>query len=196
MPVDLNSTEQSPPGAEVVPVTVRLAAPSLKGVVRILLVAIACCFALYLLWRVRTVLGLSAISLFLALALVPVVDAFDRRTRLPRSVIILLVYLMLIGAVLLIAVVVVPSLVKEVNQLSRDAPRYVHDLRSYPAFRHYDDKYHLSPKLLRDATRLPHTLANLVGPLKDVTVSAFSLIGQMITCWRCVSCWFCTAAST
>jgi len=56
---------------------VRMAAPSLRGVLRIVLILVACAIVLYLLWRVRTVVRLVGISLFLALALVPVVDSLE-----------------------------------------------------------------------------------------------------------------------
>jgi predicted PurR-regulated permease PerM len=159
----------------------RASGPSARSVLRIALVVVACAIALYLIWRVRTVIRLGAISIFLALAMIPVVDAFDRHTRLPRAVVILFVYVALAAAVVLIGVVVVPSLVKEVGQLSHDAPQYARDLRANSAFRHYDNRYHISAKLVREAAQLPHTLAHLVGPLKDVTVSAFSLVGQLVT---------------
>jgi predicted PurR-regulated permease PerM len=162
--------------------TIRLAAPSFKGVVRAVLILTACGIALYLTWRVRGVIRLVAISLFLALTLMPVVDALSARIpRAPRSLLILGVYMILFAAVAVIGYVVVPSLVKEVGQLSHDAPRYAADLRHNGTFRHYDNRYHISAKLVQDARRLPQLLGHLVGPLKDVTVQAFSFIGQLIT---------------
>ena len=161
---------------------VRLAAPSLRGVVRILLVTIACAIALYLAWRVREVIRLVAISLFLALALLPIVDALDRGAkRVPRAVIILAIFVVLAVAVAVIGDVVIPSMVKQVHQLSRNAPQYARDLRRNTTFRHYDDRYHITPKLVHDARRLPQALAHLAGPLKVVTVQAFSFIGQLVT---------------
>ena len=68
--------------------------------------------------------------MFVALALFPVVDAIDNRIRLPRSLVILIVYLGLLASVAVIGYVVVPSLVKEVQQVAHDAPRYAVDLRS------------------------------------------------------------------
>jgi predicted PurR-regulated permease PerM len=115
------------------------------------------------------------------LALVPVVDAVCSRVRAPRAVVILAVYVILIAAVALIGYVVVPSLAKEVEQFSRDAPRYARDLRHNATFRHYDNRYHISATLVRDARHLPGMLSHLAGPLKDVTVEAFSFIGQLIT---------------
>src|SRR5271155_4262644 len=160
---------------------VRLAAPSPRGVLRIVLILVGCAIALYLVWRVRTVVRLAGISVFLALALIPLVDSFDRRSRVPRAMIILAVLVVLIASVVVIGAVVVPSMVKEVGQLSRHAPKYAHELRRYSTFRHYDNRYHISAKLVQDARGLPQRLAHLVGPLKDVTVSAFSFIGQLVT---------------
>jgi predicted PurR-regulated permease PerM len=155
------------------PQTIRLAAPSLGGVVRILVIVVA--------WRIRGVVRLVGISLFLGLALLPVVDALDNEIRLPRAVLILGIYVLLIASVILIGYLVVPSLVKDVGQLSHNAPRYAAELRHNGTFRHYDNRYHITPTLVRDARRLPHLLGHLVGPLKDVTVQAFTFIGQLLT---------------
>jgi predicted PurR-regulated permease PerM len=161
--------------------TVRLMAPSLGGLLRIVLVVAGCVIALYLLWRVRGVVRLLGISLFLAMAMIPVVDALDRRLRVSRAIIILGLYLLLIGTVAVIGAVVVPSLVRQVGQISHDAPQYARELRANSTFRHYDNRYHISGKLVQDARMLPHSLGHLVGPLKEVTVSAVSFIGQLVT---------------
>jgi predicted PurR-regulated permease PerM len=160
---------------------VRLAAPSLSGVLRLLLIAAGCAIALYLLWRIRSVLGLAGISLFLALAMLPLVDALERRLPFKRSALILLVYVGLFVGIALIGIVVVPSLVKEVGQLSHRAPQYASELRQNGTFRRYDNRYHITSTLVGDAHRLPHTLGHLAGPLRQVTVSAFALIGQLFT---------------
>ena len=125
------------------------------------------------------VIRLIGISLFFALALMPVVDAIDSRVRAPRALIILAVYVVLLGSVAVIGYVVVPSLIKQVHQVSHDAPRYAADLRHNAAFRHYDNRYHISAKLVDDARRLPQLLGHLVGPLKVVTVQAAGFIGQL-----------------
>jgi predicted PurR-regulated permease PerM len=161
--------------------TVRLAAPSLKGVVRIVLVVVACVIFLYLAWRVRLVIELVAISAFLALALNPTIDAVCGKVRAPRALIILALYVVLIAGVAVVGYVVVPSLVKEVQQLAHNAPQYAAHLRGNATFRHYDNRYQITAKLVRDAHGLPQLLGHLAGPLKDVTVQAFSFIGQLVT---------------
>ncbi len=163
------------------PTAVRLTAPSLGGVVRTVLMVTACAIALYLVWRVREVVRLVGISLFVALTLMPMVDAVTGRTRVHRSLVILALYVVLFVTVALVGYVIVPSLVKEIEQLSHDAPRYAADLRRNATFRHYDNRYHISAKLVQDARRLPQLLGHLVGPLQDVTVRAASFIGQLVT---------------
>jgi predicted PurR-regulated permease PerM len=153
----------------------------MSGVLRIVLMLTATAFALYLVWRLRSVIQLLVISLFFACALFPVVDAVAIRTRAPRAVVILGVYVTLTLLVGLIGYVVVPSVVREVETLSRDAPHYAAELRRNPTFRHYDSRYHLTAKLLEDTHRLPELLARAAGPLKDVTVGAASFLAQLIT---------------
>jgi predicted PurR-regulated permease PerM len=161
--------------------TVRLAAPSLRGVVRLVAIVAVCAVALYLVWRTRGVLQLVAIALFVGLTLNPIVDAFDRRVRLPRAGVILLLYAVLAGGVVVTGAVVVPSTVRQVQQLSRDAPRHLHDLRRNATFRRYDDRYQITAKLQRDAHALPSRLQQAAGPLQRVTVQAFGFVSQLLT---------------
>src|SRR3954469_4809790 len=161
--------------------TVRLAAPSLRAVLRIVAIVVACAVLLYLAWRLRDVLRLIVISVFVALALLPVVDALDVRVRVPRAAIILGLYAALAAGVIVVGAVVVPSMVEEVQQLARDAPQYDQDLRRNQTFRHYDDRYHIADEVQADAHRLPGRLREATGPLQDVTVKAFGAIGQFVT---------------
>jgi predicted PurR-regulated permease PerM len=163
------------------PAVVRIAAPSARAVLRLVLLLLGAAILVYLLWRARSIVRLTGISLFLALALLPIVDAVERRTRLHRAVVIIGVYLVLLATVALIGVIVVPGTVREVGRLSHEAPSYAHELRASASFRHYDDRFQITPRLVHEARALPHTLGHLVGPLKDVTVSAFSFIGQLFT---------------
>jgi predicted PurR-regulated permease PerM len=179
------TTERPPlPGHDekaAAPPPVRLAAPSLRGVVRIVAIVVGCAFALYLTWLLRGVLRLVVISVFLALALIPVVDALDRRACVPRAVVILALYAALGGGVVLIGAVVVPSMAHQVRQISGDAPRYARDLRRDDTIRRYDDRYHVTARVEAEARVLPRRLAEASGSLQAVTVKAFGLVGQLVT---------------
>jgi predicted PurR-regulated permease PerM len=160
---------------------VRLAAPSLTGVLRVVAIVVACVVGLYLTWRVRSVLRLAVIALFLALALLPVVDAIDRRVRAPRAAVILALYVALAGGVVVLGAVVVPSLSRQVQRIAHDAPGYAQDLRHNATLRHYDDRYHITTSLEGDAHALPGRLAKATGGLQSVTVRAFAFVGQLVT---------------
>jgi predicted PurR-regulated permease PerM len=160
---------------------VRLAAPSPKGVVRIVAIVAACAIGLYLTWRVRDVLRLTIIALFVALTLNPIVDMIDRRVRVPRAAVIVVLFVLLAGAVFVIGAKVAPSMVKQVQQISHDAPHYVGELRRNSTFRGYDNRYHVTNHLLADARALPQKLAHATGALQTVTVKVFSLAGQLAT---------------
>src|SRR4051812_38967979 len=158
------------------PPSVHLAAPSLRGVVRIVAIVVGCAFALYVTWLLRDVLRLVVISVFLALALIPVVDAVDRRARVPRAAVILALYAALAGGVVLVGAVVVPSMAHQVRQISGDAPRYARDLRRDGTFRRWDDRYHVTAHVEADAHALPRRLATATGTLQAVTVKAFGVV--------------------
>jgi predicted PurR-regulated permease PerM len=161
--------------------TVRMAAPSLRGVVRLVAIVAACAVALYLVWRTRDVLRLAAIALFVALTLNPIVDALDRRVRLPRAGVILLLYAALAGGVVVTGAVVVPSTVRQVQQVSRDATQHLRDLRRNGTFRRYDDRYGITTRVRRDARALPRRLQAAAGPLQRITVQAFGAVSQLLT---------------
>jgi predicted PurR-regulated permease PerM len=178
------TTERPPlagPDETTVAPSVRLAAPSLQGVVRIVAIVVGCAFALYLTWLLRDVLRLMVIAVFLALALIPVVDALDRRARVPRAVVILALYAALGSGVILVGAVVVPSMAHQVRQISGDAPRYARDLRRNRTIRRYDDRYHVTVRVEAEGRALPRRLAEASGSLQAVTVKAFGFVGQLVT---------------
>jgi predicted PurR-regulated permease PerM len=162
------------------PLRVRLTPPAASGIWRIVLILIVAALALYLVYRIRSTIRLLAIASFFAFALFPVVDAVAARTKARRGIVILVVYLLLAVLVALIGYVVIPSLIGELHSLSRNAPHYAAELRRNAAFRRYDNRYHITAKLVRGARRLPELLAGLAGPLKDVTVGAFGFVTQLL----------------
>jgi predicted PurR-regulated permease PerM len=151
-----------------------------RTVVRILVIAIAVVAALYFLWKVRSVLGMLFIAVFLAIALGPVVEFFVRR-KVKRGYAILLTYLMLLGSVFGLGLLVVPPIVNGVNDFVDNVPGYVQDLRNSKTFAKYDDKYHITPELEKQAKKLPTHLADAVSGLRSVTVGVFGVIVQLVT---------------
>ena len=159
---------------------VRLAAPSLKGVVRTVAIVVVCAVVLYLTWQIRDVVRIVVIALFVALTLLPIVNAVDARVRVARAPLILAVFLILAAGVVVVGAVVVPSMVEQVRQISHDAPHYATDLRHNATVRRYDDRYHITARIERDARALPDRLGTATGALRAVTVKVFGAVGQLV----------------
>ena len=123
---------------------------SSRLIAKVVLVAAVVLAALYFVYLIRTVVGLTLIGAFLAIAIAPPVNWLDRR-RVPRWLAILLVYLAAAGAIFGIGLLIVPPLVRGVEDLSSNLPGYVDDLRHNETFRKYDDRYGITKKLKQQA---------------------------------------------
>ncbi|MGH3147727.1 MAG: AI-2E family transporter, partial [Rubrobacter sp.] len=76
--------------------------------------------ALFLLWQIRTFIGWFVIAVFLAAVLNPAINWLQRRHRLmKRSLCILLTYIGLLAAMVLIVGIFIPVLVDQINGLVR-----------------------------------------------------------------------------
>jgi predicted PurR-regulated permease PerM len=155
-------------------------AVSWRLIAKIVLVACAVLAGLYVLYLIRTVVGLLLISVFLALALAPAVNWLSDR-KVPRWASILLVYLAIAGGIVGVGLLMVPPIVDGVHRLSDDLPGYVDDLRKNETFRDYDNKYHITRKLKDQAEELPSKLGDAAGTLRDVTVGVFTRLVQLFS---------------
>ena len=153
---------------------------SAREVARIVLTALAVVGALYFLYLVRQIIGLVLISIFLAVALSPLVNRLHRG-RFPRWAAILAVYLGMVLSIVGVGLAVVPPVVNGVNDLVHNLPGYVKDLNKNKQFRKYDEKYHIVKSLEKEANKLPTRVADAAGTLRDVTVGVFTKIVQLIT---------------
>ncbi|HEX8074080.1 MAG TPA: AI-2E family transporter [Thermoleophilaceae bacterium] len=153
---------------------------SASTVAKAVLVAAAVAAGLYVLYGIRSVLGLLFISVFIAVALGPAVERFES-IGMKRWMAILATYLSLLGAVIVVGLLVVPPIVDETNKLVKNVPGYVDDLRENRQIREYDEKYHVTEKLKSSALKLPSKLGSAVGALQDVTVGVFSAVVQLLT---------------
>jgi predicted PurR-regulated permease PerM len=153
---------------------------STRTIARVFFTLVGLGILLYILYLVRSVVGLLLIASFLAIALGPAVDR-AARMKLPRPAAILAVFLGLFLSIFLIGLVVVPPIVNEVQAFANNVPNYVHDIRSNKTLREYDDKYDITKKLESQASSLPSRLGDAAGALQAVTVGVFSTIIQLVT---------------
>jgi predicted PurR-regulated permease PerM len=99
-----------------------------RTLLRVLFTIIAVAILLEVIWISRHVITWILISVFLALALDPLVSFIERRTRARRPVAIGLAYLTVLLAIVAIGATFVPHLVDETNNLIDATPGYVQDL--------------------------------------------------------------------
>jgi predicted PurR-regulated permease PerM len=149
-------------------------------VAKVVLVAAAVGAGLYLLYRIRSVVGVVFVAVFIAVALGRAVDFFER-LGLKRWLAILTTYLAMLLAVFVVGLLVVPPIVNETNRFVKNVPHYVDDLKKNKTVQEYDKKYHVTEKLRSSATKLPAKLDDAVGALQDVTVGVFSALIQLVT---------------
>jgi predicted PurR-regulated permease PerM len=161
-------------------IVVSLAAPSARGVARLILVVAVTVAALYLLYLTRGVIRILAIALFVAIALGPIVDLVQR-SGLPRAAAIATVYLALVLLVVGAGFAIVPSSASQVQRLSHDGQRAIANLRDDPTVRRYDRRYHVTAKLEEQLRALPGKADRLSGPLRDVTVGVFGFAASLVT---------------
>lgn len=150
-----------------------------RQIAKTVLVVVGVLAGLYMLWQIRQILGLLFIALFVALALGPAVDIYNR--VMPRWLAILAVYLSIALAVVGLGLLVVPPIVDEVNQFVDDVPGYVEDLKDNDRIREYNEDYEIVDKLEAEAETLPDRLGDAVGALQSVTVGVFSALFQLVT---------------
>jgi predicted PurR-regulated permease PerM len=129
----------------------------------------------------QTGLTLIAVALFLALALNPAVEFFERR-GLSRGVAVTEVYLVALAIFALMAVVFIPPLVTQVTNFVNALPGLVHDLaKGRGPFGFLEHRYHIV-KQVRDATSQPGPdgVAKIALPALGIAKSAATTIGGVI----------------
>jgi predicted PurR-regulated permease PerM len=119
-----------------------------RTILSVLGIVIAVALTLEVIWIARHVLAWVVISVFLALALNPAVEWFQRRGIHSRGWAAALTYLITILFLVGIAVTFVPTLVDQLNDFVHKLPDYVHDLthgRGRLGF--LETKYHIQERI-------------------------------------------------
>jgi len=153
---------------------------SVRAIVRIILTVVAVAAALGLLFLLRNVVIMVVIAAFLAVALGPAVDIFQRG-RMPRGLAIVLVYVTILLLIVGIGLLIVPPVVDEVDAFAKSVPGYIEDLRASPTIAAYDNRYGVTESLGRQAETIPQRLGGAVSALQAVTVGVFSTLFQLVT---------------
>ncbi len=154
-----------------------------RTVLRVVGIVIAVALALEVIWVARHVLAWVVISLFLALALDPLVGWIQRRGRIGRAPAIALAYLLVLIVVVAVGATFVPKLVDEVNGFVQALPNYVHDLthgRGRLGF--LERRYHIVEKVRQQVQSGGATkVLGLSGAAVSITKSVITIVAATVT---------------
>ncbi|HEX8207145.1 MAG TPA: AI-2E family transporter [Solirubrobacteraceae bacterium] len=147
------------------------------------LVIVGVCVSLYLVYLLRQPIGWVLIAGFLALALATPVNWLARRMR--RGLAIAIVYVGLLAIPILLALIIVPPIVTQVDDLARDVPGYAQDLREFveenERLREIDEDYDITGRITEEAGKLPGRVGDAAGILGDIGIGLVNSIFAMIT---------------
>jgi predicted PurR-regulated permease PerM len=119
-----------------------------RTVLSVLALVIAVAVALEVIWIARHVIAWIVISIFLALALNPAVEWFQRHGVSRRGGAAAITYVLVIGFIIGIGLTFIPTLVDQVDEFVHKLPDYAHDLthgRGRLGF--LESKYHIQERI-------------------------------------------------
>jgi len=146
-------------------------AMSARVVLRVVLVVLTVVLTLWLVYLLRQPLTWVFVAGFLATALSGPVNWLHRRTK-RRGLSIALVYIALILVPVLLAAILVPPIVEQLNNLINNLPAYVSDLQDFVArndrLRQLEEDYNITAELQKQASTLPDRVGDAAGILSDI----------------------------
>jgi predicted PurR-regulated permease PerM len=157
---------------------------SARVVLRVVLTVLLVVLVLWLIYLLRTPLTWIFIAGFLAIALSGPVDWLQRRTK-RRSLSIAAVYIALILVPVLLAAILVPPIVEQLNNLINNLPVYVADLQDFIArnrtLRQLEEDYNVTAELQKQASTLPGRVGDAAGILSDIGLGLVNSIFAGVT---------------
>lgn len=149
---------------------VKVAALSTRVVLRVVLVVLGVVAALWLVYLLRQPLTWIFIAGFLAIAVSGPVTFLHR--RMGRGAAIAIVYLGLILIPVLVAAMLVPPVVEQLNLLVENLPGYVADVQDFVAqndtLRRLEEDYNITAELQKQASTLPGRVGDAAGILSSI----------------------------
>jgi predicted PurR-regulated permease PerM len=167
-----------------VPSSAAPGALSARVVLRVVLVVLLVVLALWLIFLLRQPLTWIFIAGFLAIALSGPVNWLHQRTK-RRGLSIALVYIGLILVPVLLAAILVPPIVEQLNNLINNLPAYVQDLQDFVAenerLRELEADYNITAELQKQASTLPGRVGDAAGILSDIGLGLVNSIFAGVT---------------
>jgi len=154
---------------------------SARTVAKVLLTATAVLAGLYALWLIRGVILILFMSVFLAVALGPAVNFYERRLHLRRVAAIGVTYFTLLLVATLIGFLVVPPIVEQSAKFIENVPEYVDTIGDNDTIREFDEKYDITPTLEEEADKLPERFGDAASTLQSIVIGVVSAVFTIVT---------------
>jgi predicted PurR-regulated permease PerM len=155
-----------------------------RVVLRVVLTVVLVVLTLYLIYLLRTPLTWIFVAGFLATALSGPVNWLHRRTG-RRGLSIAIVYVALILVPVLLAALLVPPIVEQLNNLINNLPAYVNDLQDFigrnDRLRQLEEDYNITAELEKQARTLPGRVGDAAGILSDIGLGLVNSIFAGVT---------------
>jgi predicted PurR-regulated permease PerM len=156
---------------------------SVRAIARTVVVVAAVVLLLYLVYLLRRPIGLVLIAAFIAVALSGPVNYLDRYMR--RGFAITIVYIALLLVPVGIGALVIPTVVKQVENFATNAPHYAQDARNYieknKTLRALQDKYDIAGEIEKKAGQLPGKIGTAAGVLGDIGLGIVNSLFTLVT---------------
>jgi len=161
----------------------RLVRFPVRTILTVLITTVAVAIVLEMIWIARHVIIWILISLFLALAMNPAVEFFQRHGIRRRGMAAAVTYVLVLACLVGIGAAFVPTLVHQVSDLIHKVPDYVHDIsRGKGRFGFLETKYHLPDRIRAAIHNGGATKAlGLSGAALSITKSVITIVVGTIT---------------
>ncbi|MFH0840894.1 MAG: AI-2E family transporter [bacterium] len=127
---------------------------------------------LYFLWLISDIIAILFVSLIFASAVDPWIDWLQRH-KIPRSIGVLIIYLVSFIVIVSIIYLIIPPIVKETGQLSKDLPHYIEKVSTvFSDFKMYADKHNI-------LSGVSNAVESMNTGLKSVANGIFSTISSV-----------------
>jgi predicted PurR-regulated permease PerM len=157
---------------------------SARAVLRVVITVLLVLGTLYLIYLLRRPLTWIFIAGFVAIALSGPINWLHDRTR-RRKLSVALVYLALILVPVLLAALLIPPIVEQLNNLINNLPAYVDDLQEFvqenDRLRQLEEDYNVTAELEKQARTLPGRVGDAAGILSDIGLGLVNSIFAGVT---------------
>jgi predicted PurR-regulated permease PerM len=154
-----------------------------RAVLRTVVIVVAAVLMLYLIYLLRKPITWLVIAAFIAVAMSGPVSLLHRYMK--RGLAIALTYVALVAIPIALGVLIVPSLVDQIENLGENVPQYAQDVTEFveenETLQNLNEKYDITTEIENAANDLPSRIGDAAGILQDIGVGLVNSIFAAIT---------------